>query len=76
MVLILDGARAMIGVAMLLRPGSSGGVDRAIAAIFPFRVFCHLWVSVNACNFLSPAFAFVDIHWTSCCNFSKVRILE
>ena len=28
---------AMIGVAMLLRPGSSDGVDRAIAAIFFFQ---------------------------------------
>ena len=33
---------AVIGVAMLLRPGGSDGVDRAIAAIFLFQVIVIL----------------------------------
>jgi hypothetical protein len=50
---------ALIGVAMLLRPGGSGGVDRAIAAIFLLQVIVILSFMGLCQRYIAELFPFL-----------------
>ena len=50
---------AVIGVAMLLRPGSSGGVDRTIAAIFLLQVIVILSFMGLCQRYIAELFPFL-----------------
>ena len=50
---------AVIGVAMLMRPGGSGGVDRAIAAIFLLQVIVILSFMGLCQRYIADLFPFL-----------------